>query len=239
MLAILIAGIKFLQGCIPIAMGDARDAMRHIWLQGSALDKCLLQSLVVYLLEVDALGTASDGLQEEFRFLAHHDEEGLRRRFLQEFQYLVGTRQVHTLGKPDKAHLVAAHHRLEVELVRDVVGFLCRDDGLLVEVGVGLADAFHPFVYLEVGTLGKHLSPLGGEVIAHRLVVARHIRSLDGGVGEVEVGMFPLLEHRLGSALFIGEGFPRCQVGFVTLAHQITGKSQCRRHLAASPRTAE
>ena len=85
MLAILIAGIKFLQGCIPIAMGDARDAMRHIWLQGSALDKCLLQALVVYLLEVDALGTASDGLQEEFRFLAHHDEEGLRRRFLQEF----------------------------------------------------------------------------------------------------------------------------------------------------------
>ena len=67
--------------------------------------------------------------------------------------------------------------------------------------------------------------PLFGKIIAHGLVVGTHRGQLDGGVGEVQVRMLQLIQHRL------------CR--WRAVVEQITGEGHCQREFSASLRTAE
>ena len=233
MLAVLIAGVQLFQRQVPVAVGNAGYAVGGVLIQQSSLYKRLLHLLVVYLLEVDALGTASDGFEQQLRILAHQEEERLAWRLFQELQNLVGTGQVHSLRKPYQANLIAALARHHAQFLREIVGFFGSDDGLLVEVGIHLSHVLHPVAYHDIGTLSQeHLSPLPDVVEAHRRLVAAHIRGLDGREGEVQVGMLPFAEHGAGTSLLViahGRQCLGCSIGFVSFAQQVAGKSQCHR----------
>ena len=76
--------------------------------------------------------------------------------------------------------------------------------------------------------------PLAGEVVADGLVIAAHRRQFDGGVGEVEVGVLELLEHR---RLF--DVLKSLKVLRVLLTEQVAGEADGQRLLADTLRTAE
>ena len=100
MLAVLIAGVQLFQRQVPVAVGNAGNAVGGVLIQQSSLYKRLLHLLVVYLLEVDALSTASDGFEQQLWVLAHQEEERLAWRLFQELQNLVGTLVIHSFREP-------------------------------------------------------------------------------------------------------------------------------------------
>ena len=116
------------------------------------------------------MGTATYGLYQQVGSLAHHDENGLRGWFLNEFEYFVSTLNVHAFGQPDDRHLITALTRLHAEFPYQQVALAGSDDCLLILCSHGSK----PVVECEIGSAEDQLMPGLGEVVAHRLVVARH-----------------------------------------------------------------
>ena len=197
MLPVFVSCIQFFECEVPVAVGDTGYAVCHVWLQRSPFHQRFFHLSGFYLPEVDTLRTASDGFEQQFRILAYQQEYRLAWRLLQQFQYLVGTLDVHTFREPYQTYLISALTRHHHQFVRDGIGFFGSDDSLFVIVGIRLAHLQHPVANLDVGTFRKQqLSPFLDEVKAHRFVFAAHIGGLDGRKGEVEVRMFPFPEHR-------------------------------------------
>lgn len=130
----LVLGVdtQHLQCFQPAAVRHASHPLRILLIESPLGDECLSDILVGNAFDIDTLYTAADSLQQPFRFLAYQQEDGLLRRLLQEFQYLVGTFDVHAFRQPDEAHLIAPLARLERQLADQCVALTCRDNRLLV-----------------------------------------------------------------------------------------------------------
>ena len=139
---------------------------------------------------------AQDGVKEPVGSLTYHEEHRHCRRFFYQLEQFVGTFQVHSLGQPDDAHLIAALARLERHLSQQTVALAHTHQCLLV----GGTHAFEPLVHREVGTLHDHGIPLTGEVVALHLMVAVGAGRTYHGIREVQVGMLPFGQHSLGIA---------------------------------------
>ena len=225
-LLVLRACLQGLHGLEPRAVGQSTDALGGIVADASTLHQCLTDGLVVYLLHVDALHTTANGLQQFVGLLAHHQEHRLGGGLLNQFQQLVGAFYVHALWQPDDAHLIAALTRLQRQLSHQLVALAGCDDGLLVLSAHGC----EPLVQGEVGALHHQVVPLVCKVVAHGFVVAAHRWQLDGGVGEVQVGVLQLRQHRV---------FRLVHVLVVLQSQQIAAESHGQRHLSAAGRAAQ
>ena len=126
--------------------------------------------VVGYSLDVDALYAAADGFQQSVGLFRHHDEYGLRGRFLQQFQYLVGALCVHAFRQPHQAYLVSALARLQRQLAHQFVALASRDNGLLVLA----AHLLQPFCHGEVRSAHDQFMPFLGKIVADGLMVASH-----------------------------------------------------------------
>ena len=92
----------------PVAVCQTTDTMCVFFADSPLLDECLGKTLVINLFYVDALHATANGLQQFVRLFADHDEYCLLRGLLDEFQQFVGTFDVHALGQPDNADLIAS-----------------------------------------------------------------------------------------------------------------------------------
>ena len=149
------------------------------------------------------------------------------RRLFQQFQYLVGAREVHTLRQPYQTDLVSALTRHHAQFSRKIVGLIGGDDCLLVEVGISLAHALHPVADQHIRTfLKEHLTPFFHKVETYGRMVAAHLGCLDGREGEMQVGMLPFSQHRGIAQQIAGKSQRYCQ--FSTTLW--TAEHQCMRH---------
>ena len=122
---------------------------------------------------------------------------------LDELQQFVGALAVHAFRKPDDADLIASLAGLQRKLAHQLVALAGSDDGLLVLS----PDGCQPLVHGEIWPLHDELVPLACEVIADGLMISAHGGELDGGVGEVEVGMLEASDHGIVlSQELAGEG---------------------------------
>ena len=107
-LLVFVSCIEFLQRLVPVAIGNSCHAVCCVPVESPSLNECLLKFLSSYLLEVDTLGTASDGFEQQLGLLAYQEEKGLSLWFLQELQHLVGALYVHALWQPDQADFITS-----------------------------------------------------------------------------------------------------------------------------------
>src|SRR5574344_1967658 len=71
----------------PVAVGKSCQSHCVILSYSISAYESVPDAFSVYLLYVDSLHTASYGLKEPIGILTHHDEDGLRGRFLYQFEY--------------------------------------------------------------------------------------------------------------------------------------------------------
>ena len=93
---------------LPVAVCQTADASCVLLTDTSLLNESLRKTLIINLLDVDALHTTADGFQQLVGLFADHNEHRLLRRLLDELQQFVGTFDVHALWQPDDADLIAA-----------------------------------------------------------------------------------------------------------------------------------
>ena len=229
-LPVLIACVERVECIHPVAVGQSCNPLCRSLVNAPLLHERVAYIFVRETLHVDALRATLYGVEQLLRLLACHDEYRLMRRFLKQFQQFVGTGQVHSLRKPYHRHLISAEARLQRQFPCQFVAFRARDDSLLI----GRVHIVHPLADVEIWPLHEHLPPLLSVVAAHRLVVGRHPRALSRGEREVQVGMLPLPEHRLGVGLVELRVYPHAALG-----EQIRRHSHSHSHLAAAVRAAQ
>ena len=99
-----------------VAFSHSRYPLRVLRLYASPGGQGLCHVLVVESWHGERLHSASYGLEQQLRVLADEQEHRHPRWLLQQFQHLVGARQVHAFRQPYHAHLVSVERRLHVEL---------------------------------------------------------------------------------------------------------------------------